>query len=364
VVNLFGSDLDVLKQLGDELAAFLRSSAGILEVEQTLKMGAPELQIEVDREKASLMGITAGMVADTVDASFLGRDASRFRESGDEYDINVRFSPADRASYQDVRDITITSPRGFQVNLNDIARIKAGKGPVEIQRENQERKATVSANFSPDAIDLGGVRDRIALFYRDRPLPEGYSFSFGGSIADMEEMTRDMLVGIALIVLLVYMVMAAQFESLMHPLAIMVTVPLCFIGVVLGLLVTGNTLSVMSFIGIVMLLGIVVNNGIVYIDCVNALRRGGMHREQALIEAGAVRLRPILMTTLTTVLGVIPMAVSRGEGSELFAPIAVTLFGGLTASTFLTLVILPAIYSLFDGAVARAGRALDRRSSP
>ncbi|MCP4713919.1 MAG: efflux RND transporter permease subunit, partial [Deltaproteobacteria bacterium] len=249
-----------------------KKTAGIDEVDKSLRMGKPELKIDVDREKASLMGITAGQVANTVDASFLGRKATKYREAGDEYDIRVRFSKQDRLSLENIDNITIPSPMGFQVKLNDIARVFEGKGPIEIKRENQERKASVSANYVPDTIDLGKVRNLIDAFFEENPLPDGYFFRYGGSMEDMEEMGATMVWVLLLIVLLVYMVMAAQFESLSHPLAIMVSVPLAFIGVALGLWLTGMSLSVMSFIGIIMLIGIVVNNGIVYIDYINQLR--------------------------------------------------------------------------------------------
>jgi HAE1 family hydrophobic/amphiphilic exporter-1 len=197
------------------------------------------------------------------------------------------------------------------------------------------------------------IRGKIEAYFENNPLPESYFYKFGGSIEDMSEMKNDMIFIMVLIILLVYMVMAAQFESFSHPLAIMVSVPLAFIGAALALLITGNSLSVMSAIGIMMLIGIVVNNGIVLIDYVNQLRAKGMEKHAAIKQAGVDRLRPILMTTLTTSLALTPMAVSAGEGAALFAPIAITIFGGLLTSTFLTLVIVPAVYSLIDGASER-----------
>jgi len=355
-VKLFGGDLNVLYAESKKLERFFRETAGIVNPDRSLRMGKPELKIDVDREKAAHMGLTAGEVADTVDAAFLGRKVTKYREAGDEYDIRVRFSDKDRRTYQNLEDISITSPMGFQVNLSDIARIHEGLGPIEIKRENQERMAAVSANYDSDRIGLGEVRSKIEAYFADNPLPEGYFYRFGGSIADMGEMGTTMIWVMLLIILLVYMVMAAQFESLFQPLAIMVAVPLAFIGVSVGLLSTGNSLSVMSYIGIMMLIGIVVNNGIVLIDYINKLRARGLEKREAIITAGKARLRPILMTTLTTCLAILPMAVNRGEGAELFAPIAITIFGGLLTSTFLTLVIVPSIYSLIDGAVARISR--------
>jgi HAE1 family hydrophobic/amphiphilic exporter-1 len=234
-------------------------------------------------------------------------------------------------------------------------------GPVEIKRENQQRLSTVSAGYVPEKTDLKAVRDAIIDYFRDNPLPEGYFYNFGGSIEDMTDMGNTMMWVLLLIVLLIYMVMAAQFESLSHPLSIMLAVPLAFIGVAMALFCTGQSLSIMSFIGIMMLSGIVVNNGIVLVDYINQLRAGGMEKKMAIITAGSVRLRPILMTTLTTTLAIIPMAVSRGEGSELFSPIAVTIFGGLLTSTVLTLVIVPSMYSLIDSLTGRTVNLVRKR---
>ena len=349
-IKIFGSDLEVLKGLSDNTEEFLKSLDGVMEVDKSLRMGKPELKIDVDREKAALMGITAGMVAETVDAAFLGRKVSKYRESGDEFDIRVRFAKENRDTLNDLKSITIYSPMGFQVNLSSIAAIHEGFGPIEIKRENRERFATVRGNYAPDEADLGEIRKKIEEYFENNPVPEGYFYKFGGSIEDMSEMKNDMILIMVLIILLVYMVMAAQFESFSHPLAIMVSVPLAFIGAAFALLITGNSLSVMSAIGIMMLIGIVVNNGIVLIDYVNQLRARGMEKHAAIKQAGVDRLRPILMTTLTTSLALTPMAVSAGGGAALFAPIAITIFGGLLTSTFLTLVIVPAVYSLVDGA--------------
>ncbi len=359
-VNLFGGNLTVLKQLSDSLAAFLKQQEGIVNIDQSLRMGKPELKIDIDRQKASLLGLTAGQVAETVDTAFLGTKVSKYREGGDEYDIRVRFSESDRLTDQDVEDIAISSPMGFQVSLADLADIREGTGPVQIKRENQERMATISANYIPEIRDLRSIKNAIESFYRKKPLPEGYFYRFGGSIEDMGQMGTTMLWVMGLIILLVYMVMAAQFESLSYPFVIMAAVPLSFIGVAAALLATGNSLSVMSYIGIMMLVGIVVNNGIVLIDYINQLRASGIEKHEAIVEAGATRLRPILMTTLTTSIAIIPMALSRGEGSELFSPIAITIFGGLLTSTFLTLVIVPAIYSIVDSMRQASSRLVQK----
>jgi HAE1 family hydrophobic/amphiphilic exporter-1 len=258
----------------------------------------------------------------------------------------VRFSAEDREYARHLSDVLIASPKGFLVNLTDVAEIKEGRGPVKIERENQERVVTISADTT--SSDLRAIENKIQKLLATIPLPEGYYFRYGGSLEDMQELMVTMVFTIGLIILLVYMVMASQFESLSHPLSIMFAVPLSIVGVSLALFITGTTLSVMSFIGIMILIGVVVNNGIVLIDYVNHLRAQGMEKTQALIQGGLTRLRPIFMTTLTTILALLPMAVNKGEGAELFAPISITLFGGLLMSTLLTLLIVPGIYSMID----------------
>ena len=321
-------------------------------------MGKPEIQISVDRDKASSMGITVSDVATTVDAAFLGKEVTKYRDQGDEYDIRVRFSERDRKTVSNLSDVLISSPGGFLVNLTDIADIKEGRGPVKIEREDQERVVIISADTT--SSDLKSIESKVKKILDTIPLPEGYYFRYGGSLEDMEELMTTMFFTIGLIILLVYMVMASQFESLIHPLSIMFAVPMSIVGVALALFVTGTSLSVMSFIGIMILIGVVVNNGIVLIDYVNHLRAQGLEKSEALIQGGLTRLRPILMTTLTTILALLPMALNRGEGAELFSPISITIFGGLLVSTLLTLLIVPSLYSLIDDAMLWTKEKLHR----
>jgi HAE1 family hydrophobic/amphiphilic exporter-1 len=358
-VKLFGPDLGVLKERSDLLKERMAQIEGVVDLDNSLKMGKPELQVEVDRDKASSMGISVSQVANTIETAFLGREITKYREAGDEHDIRVRFSERDRESWSDLEDVLLTSPQGFLVNLSDVATVKEGRGPVKIDREDQERVAIVSA----DAFgrDVGSIMAELGSVFGEVPLPEGYYFQLGGSLEDMQEMMVTMVWTISLIILLVFMVMASQFESLFHPLSIIAGVPFAIIGVALALILTGTTLSVMSFIGIMMLVGIVVNNGIVLIDYINQLRARGMERSEAIVQGGATRLRPILMTTLTTVLALIPMAISRGEGAELFSPIAITIFGGLLTSMLLTLIVMPTIYSLVDDVGQRVRRIIGKQ---
>jgi HAE1 family hydrophobic/amphiphilic exporter-1 len=357
-IKLFGRDLSVLKKISDQVAEGLKKEEEIVDIDISLKMGKPEMQISVDRDKASSMGITVANVANTVDAAFLGREVTKYRDEGDEYNVRVRFSKRDRGTSRNLSDVLISSPRGFMVNLADIAEIKEGRGPVKIERENQERGVIISADTT--SSDLRAIERKVKKILDTIPIPEGYYFGYGGSLEDMQELMITMLFTIGLISLLVYMVMAAQFESLTQPLSIMFAVPMSIVGVAIALFVTGTTLSVMSFIGIMILIGVVVNNGIVLIDYVNHLRAQGLEKSEAIIQGGITRLRPILMTTLTTILALLPMALNRGEGAELFSPISITIFGGLLVSALLTLLIVPSIYSLIDGASVWTRKKLHR----
>ena len=357
-IKLFGRDLLVLKKISNQVVESLSKEKEIVDIDNNLKMGKPEIQISVDRDKASSMGITVSDVATTVDAAFLGKEVTKYRDQGDEYDIRVRFSERDRKTVSNLSDVLISSPGGFLVNLTEIADIKEGRGPVKIEREDQERVVIISADTT--SSDLKSIESKVKKILDTIPLPEGYYFRYGGSLEDMEELMTTMFFTIGLIILLVYMVMASQFESLIHPLSIMFAVPMSIVGVALALFVTGTSLSVMSFIGIMILIGVVVNNGIVLIDYVNHLRAQGLEKSEALIQGGLTRIRPILMTTLTTILALLPMAVNRGEGAELFSPISITIFGGLLVSTLLTLLIVPSIYSLIDDAGAWTRKKLHR----
>jgi len=303
------------------------------------------------------MGITVRNIASGVESAFLGRKTdSKYREAGDEYNIRIRFQEPYKKTFEDLKDVIISSPLGFQVRLSDIAKIREGKGPAKISREAQQRVGIVSANVF--GRDLGSVVNELKQVLDKFPLPEGYYITYGGSYAHMTEMQVAAAWALMLIVLLIYMLMAAQFESFLHPLIIMFTIPLALIGVIFSLLISGTTLSLTSFIGLLTVIGIVTKNGILLVDCINQQRERGMERDRAIITGGTIRLRPILMTAMTTIFACIPMALSKGEGAELFSPIGITVIGGLTASTFLTLLLMPVLYSLFDDLVSRAPKKM------
>jgi len=274
--------------------------------------------------------------------------ATRYTDESEEIDLRVRFQKRYRDNIQEIANIPIVTPQNKVIYVGQVATVEKGEGPIQITRENQARRVTVTANIA--GRDLGSVvRDILQrLGPIQKQMPPGYFLEFGGSYEQMTEAFKILAAAFALASLLVYMVMASQFESFRHPFIIMFAIPLGVIGVILGLLLAGKAISLPALIGFILLAGIAVNNGIVMIDYINQLRRSGVETREAIITGAVTRLRAVLLTALTTILGMLPMAISRSEGSEFRAPMAITVMGGLTATTFLTLFIIPAIYSLFE----------------
>jgi len=348
VLRLLGHDLDELRDVAEAVAARVAQVPGTRDVEVSTRAGRPELQVIVDRERAARYGLTVAQIASSLRTAVDGAVATRYRPAGGstEVDVRVQLAKEWRENLGALERLLISSPLGFNVPLYDVARLVPGTAPISINREDQTRVVSVYAHLVDR--DLGSVVADITRELEAMALPSGVEWAFGGDTMEMEEAFASLGLALILAVVLIYMIMAAQFESLMHPLVIMFTVPLGFVGVVWGLKLTGRPLSVPALIGIIMLAGIAVNNGIVMIDYVNQLRRKGMDRLTALVTGCPTRLRPVAMTTLTTVLGMIPLALSRGEGSELQAPIAIAVISGLSTSTLLTLGFVPVAYSLAD----------------
>ncbi|NCF75284.1 MAG: MMPL family transporter [Xanthomonadaceae bacterium] len=345
-IKIFGKDLDVLKNTANEIAKKIQNIEGVRDVDTTLSQGKPELIINIDREKASYLGLSVGQIGSVIKNSMQGSVATQLRQGGEETDIRVRFDKIYRDDIKQIENLTITTPFGSQIPLKQVAKISKGEGPVKINREDQLRVVSVTANILDR--DVGSVVRDIKNKLSDYELPSGYFIEYGGSYKQMQDTFNTLGWALALGILLVYMVMASQFESLIHPFIVMFELPLAFIGVGLALFITGQTLSLPSFMGIIMLAGIVVNNAIVLIDYINQLREKGMDKFDALVEGGVIRLRPILITSTTTVLGMLPMALARQEGSEMMRPMAIAVIGGLLASTILTLVVIPVVYSLVE----------------
>ena len=341
-IEVKGKDLDVLRSLSGRLMEEMKSVPGLYDISSDLMPAQPEVKINIMKEKAALYNLSVNSISLSAQAAIKGYVASKYKEEGREYDIRVRLREEDRDDLAKIRNILIHSPLGIEVPLADVAYLSRGLGPSEIHRLDQERTVMVSANiykrgFSEVISDIDNI-------IAGMDIPKGYVVKMSGERKEMEESFKSLIFALILAVVLVYMIMASQFESLWQPFIIMFTLPLSIIGVTAALLLTHTTLNVVVFLGVIVLGGIVVNNGIVLIDRVNGLRREGFSPYQAVLEAGQNRLRPILMTAMTTTLGLIPLALGLGEGAELRAPMAITVIGGLTSSTFLTLFVIPALY--------------------
>jgi HAE1 family hydrophobic/amphiphilic exporter-1 len=346
-IKIFGKDLEVLKEFAGRIEEKIKVVKHVSDVVNSVKVGKPEAHIIINKDKAFKYGLTTYQIASAIKTASIGTRAGIFREAGEEIDILVRLDEETRNSFEDIMHIAIISPMGFSIPLNQIAHIEYAEGPRVISHEKQNRKVTVSANIT-GTQDMGGVVDDVQAQISDivADLPPGYFLNIGGAYEDMNEAFKTLSLALLLAVVLVYIVMASQFESLRQPFIVMFTIPLAVIGVMFILGITGTTLSVVSFVGGIILSGIVVNNGIVLIDHMNQLRLKGMEKRDAIIQAGKDRLRPVLITAITTMMGMLPMALSTGEGSELKAPMALTVIGGLISATFLTLILLPVIYSI------------------
>ena len=357
-VILFSDDLAALSAWAPVLADKLAAVPGLVDVLSSLEEGNPELQVIFDRDRLASLGLDMRVIAETLRDRVLGSVPTRFREEDRQIDIRVRNIEQQRRSANDVRNLMIPGPDGRQLRLLTVAEVREDRGPAEIHRVQQQRAAVLSANL--EGRGLGAVVADIEALLAANPPPAGVLAELGGQVNEMQTSFASLRFALALAIFLVYLVMAATFESLIHPFVVLFTIPLALVGVVAGMLLTGTEISVIALIGIVMLVGIVVNNAIVLIDTVNQLRRAGMAKLEAVIQGGHLRLRPILMTTLTTVLGLLPMALSVGEGAELRAPLAITVSFGLLLSTILTLVVIPAVYLVVPSRV----RALDDDTAP
>jgi len=355
-IQLSGDDFDELETWSDRIATAITDVEGLVGVDTSMREAKPEAHIIIDRAKAGSYGLTVGQVANTVKTATLGTVATRFRSEGEEFDVRVRYHDSFRNSQDALRQIQVPLPMGGAVPLAQLAHIEDGFGPVQIVREDQARTVNIYADVEDTDLRtaMGAVAEVLGPI--EAQLPQGYNIEFGGQYEDMMSAFGQLLAALVLAVMMVYMVMAAQFESFSHPFAIMFTMPLAFVGVIWMFLLTGTTLSVPTFLGVIMLAGIVVNNGIVLVDYVNQLRRKGMDIISAAIEGSATRLRPVLITSLTTAGAMVPMAVSTKEGGETMAPLALTIIGGLGAATVFTLIVVPVVYTLVDAGSARMAR--------
>lgn len=346
-VEVKGYNLQVLEEVSKTLAERMREIPGLVDVKTSLEGGNPEVQIAFNRERLAALGLDVGSIAQLIRSEVQGAVATEFSRRDRRIDVRVRAAKEERETLEALKRLVVNPASPVPVPLYAVANISIERGPSEIRRIDQERVALVYANLK--GRDLGSVTRDIQKIIDTIPLPPDFTISIGGQNKEMAVSFQSMRFAILLAVFLVYLVMASQFESLLHPFVIMFTIPFGLIGVVWSLLVTGTTVSVVVLVGVIMLSGIVVNNAIVLVDYINHLRRNeGYSKMDAIREAGKVRLRPILMTTTTTILGLLPMAIGFGEGAEVRAPMAIAVIGGLAVATLLTLVLIPTVYSIFE----------------
>jgi HAE1 family hydrophobic/amphiphilic exporter-1 len=361
-VEVFGHDLAGLQRGADAVAAALGDVAGLRDVRRAMQPGSPEVRIALDRDKLALRGLDQQRVVRTLRTKVGGVVPGRLREGERHLDIRVRGQAQQRATLAAVQDLVVDERAGVTIPLGAVATLTEARGPAEIHRLGGRRAALVTADLA--GRDLGSVSEAITARLRGVTLPAGVTASLGGQNRELDRSFRSLRLAVLLAVFLVYLVMASQFESIRSPLIIMITVPVAMAGAVYGLVLAGRPLSVFAVIGAIMLAGIVVNNGIVLVDRMNQLRRRGLQTLAAAQAAGGERLRPILMTTATTVLGLLPMALGVGEGAELRAPLAVTVIGGLLLSTGLTLVAVPVLYTLLHGSTRPDAEAAPMTNRP
>ncbi len=358
--EIYGYDFDETDKVARDLQEILRGINGTADVTISRSDYQPEYQVDFDREKLAMYGINLQTAAYYLRNRINGATASQFREDGEEYDIKVMYSPEHRTQISDIENIQIYTNQGKPVRLKELGKVVERFTPPTIERKDRERIITVSAVV--DGVPLSQVVADAQAEIDDLKLPSGISIGIAGSYEDQQDSFSDLLLLGVLIILLVYIVMAAQFESLTYPGIIMTSLLFAFSGVFLILWITGHTLNIMSMIGAIMLIGIVVKNGIVLIDYISLNRERGMSIRRAVIDGGRSRLRPVVMTTLTTILGMVPMAVGTGQGAEMWRPMGVAVIGGLTFSTILTLLFVPVLYCVFAGNGVKRNRRKHRQS--
>jgi len=348
-VELRGQDLAGIEHAGQKLAAMLRANPHYADVKSTVEQGFPEIQIRFDQERAGALGLTTRQIADVVVKKVRGEVATRYSFRDRKIDVLVRAQENDRASVDSIRRLIVNPGSARPVTLSAVADVVATSGPSEIHRADQVRVAIVSANLRD--IDLGSAMREVQQMVAADPIGAGVGMHIGGQGEELSESVNSLLFAFGLAVFLVYLVMASQFESLLHPFVILFTIPLALVGAMLALFLTGSAISVVVFIGLILLVGLVTKNAIILIDKVNQLREEGVDKRTALVEGARSRLRPIAMTTLCTVFGFLPLAMAPlfgSPGAEVRSPMAITVIGGLLVSTLLTLVVIPVVYDLLD----------------
>jgi HAE1 family hydrophobic/amphiphilic exporter-1 len=344
-IEVRGYELATLDALAAAAAKLVVDVPGITDVQTSLEAGIPQQEIRVNRDKVADLGLSVRDVTELLQTAIAGSKAGEYRSGGNSYRILVQLKDAEKRSLDEILNLTLTTKAGDKVALRNVVVYEPSRGPILIDRKDQQRTVTVRANVA--GRDLGSVAIDVQTLLDQIPRPVGYDLTVAGNYEEQQKAFRELVISLVLALVLVYMVLACQYESLRDPLVVMFSVPLAAVGVLVTLFITKTTLNVQSYIGCIMLGGIVVNNAILLVDQAGRLARKGMRTRDALTEAGRRRLRPILMTTLTTILGLLPLALGIGEGSDAQAPLARAVVGGLTGSTLITLVLIPVVYSLF-----------------
>lgn len=353
-IQISGDDYKVLENITADVMEIVQSVEGTREITSSLDEGQMEAQIEINRNKAAMYGLNMQTIAGALQNAVTGNIATTYKVNGTEIDVRVVYDPTKVEYMKDIENISIPSQLVGNVPLSDIGSIRIEESPSTIRRESNKRVVMVEADLFGVATNTANeqIEEKLAAY----SMPQGYHYEIAGEMEELEESFNSLALAIAAAVLLVYMVLAAQFESFLHPFTIMFSIPLSVTGAVLGLVIAGKPISMPALIGILMLVGIVVNNAIVLVDYIIQLRADGMTRTEAILKAGPTRLRPIMMTMMTTVLALVPMSLGMGEGTDMMAPLAISVIGGLLLSTFTTLVIIPVIYDIFDRLVERRKR--------
>ncbi len=359
-VEIYGYNIEKTTLLANELADKIKLIEGARDVQISREKSKPELQIRLDRNKMAAAGLNTAMVSMAIYNRVSGLTATRFREEGDEYNVVIRFEEEYRNSITDIESIALTSISGNTVRLGEVGSVEEFWTPPNIERKRRERLVTVSV--TPYQTSLGVLAAEIQKIIDDSNVPREFLVEVGGAYEDQMEGFQDLGLLLLLSLMLVYIVMASQFESFKTPFIIMISILFAFTGVILALLITNTTLSLIAGLGAVMLIGIVVKNAIVLVDYINLTRDRGVDLDEAIVISGKSRLRPVLMTAMTTILGMLPLAMSTGEGSEIWSPMGISVIGGLIFSTIITMIIVPVMYRIFSASKGERNKVKEIRN--
>lgn len=348
-LEISGSDLNRLETIAGVMMDKMKKSTGYVDIDTTYEKGKPQIGVYVNRDRTADLGVSTYAVAQTIKALIGGEDISKFRAEGDRYDVRVRLLEQFRNRPEAIKYLNVRTRSGELIKLQNVCRVEEELGPIQIDRHNRTRQITVLGNLQTEKKVLGEAVDELTADIREVGLPPGYSFMFVGHADAMAESFFYLLFALGMTVVMVYMVLASQFESFIHPFTIMLTLPLSVVGALGAIVLSGITINIFTLIGCIMLMGLVTKNAILLVDYINTLRvRDGLERNAAILKAGPIRLRPILMTTFAIIFGMLPGALGTGEGSESRAPMSIAVIGGLITSTLLSLVVVPVVYTLFE----------------